>query len=200
MTSATATPVRAEGDTIELQLIGTIHGSVALQTGAFGDIYEPRGRGAGFEFEVLGPGSLSVFADFEDMSFTLRSAGHVFHGTADTLHGGAPGSLSLGKGGLRHYWGDPRRWRIFGEGGIGSGLVKYDYTTSLVSQSPGETESFAFDAFVGVGVRRYLTERLDGTLGLRVEGLSSIGRTSGVVTGLGAAISMKFGPIRTRVE
>ena len=195
---AAMAPVRAgaAGDSNEPWMTGTLYGSLAAQAGAYGDIYERTGTGAGFELELHvpdDPGPWSTFLDFEDVAFALRPTGHVIHGTADTLFGGSTGRLSLGKCGLRRYWGESRRWRFFGEGGLGSGIAKSNYTTGRDYQSPGERESFVFDAFAGLGLRRYFTKRLDGSLGLRVDGLSSIGGTSGVFASLRAGLSMKFG-------
>lgn len=193
---AVMAPVRAgaAGDSNELWMIGTLYGSLAAQAGAYGDVYERTGTGGGFELEMRDAEPWSAILEFEDVAFPLRPSGHVIQGTADTLFGGSTGSLSLGKGGLRRYWGDSRRWGFFGEGGVGSGIAKSNYTTGRDHQSPGERESFVFDGFAGLGLRRSLTRRLDGSLGLRVDGLTSIGGTSGVFASLRAGLSMKFGP------
>jgi len=191
-------PAVARAQEDRAQLVGTLYGTWPAQFGTYGDIYERTGRGGGAEVEFQLPEGWSSVAIFEDVSFNLGHTGHVIEGTADSLVGGVPGSLSLGRGALRHYWGRPASWRVFAEGGLGTGIAMANYTKHADRQEPGEVESLVWDAFVGLGVRRYLTKWLDGTLGLRVDGLSSIERDGGVLASLHAGISMKFGSVATQ--
>ena len=173
------------------QVTATLFGSLPVQSGPYGDIYERSGRGGGAEVEFMSPQGWASVAIFEDMSFKLGPTGHVINGTADTLVGGVPGSLSLGRGALRYYWGRSRL-HFFGEGGLGTGIVKADYTIYSDLQDPGEYESLVFDAFAGLGVRWYVTDRLGGTLGVRIDGATSIEGDRGVLASVYAGLSLKI--------